>query len=419
VVDSQPLLGAGSLPDCLPNLAHGGAMAALDTYKENLCLWHCIAVHRGARADRRTKAARGLAKSFFKLKTLPTDCPKTSLDELDKVERHLNQGTAFSDWLGIRVYEPGRGEEVVWHLRRNPSASLTNILTIGIYEGHAFVIKDIARLAKNYACTHCRARFTQVWNLQCHFATCSAGKTVIDCPGERVEAPQTAFEKTFYPKDNASKESLVWLEREAKRRKIQIHHTMSGHGDERWVEHAPVDGYNHAMKTVFQYHGCHWHGCQKCYPQDHNKSIHCNNQTREDMYQATIKCTRFLREAGYQVIEAWVCEAGKIAADPLRAETKSYLQAILYNFEVYDNNNHPKEPTPALMIENVHVPISASVGDTLEREPTHICERDPAELVCKFMEELERGGKNIWAQVRVEFVPEDVHLLPKAQRKKN
>ena len=71
-----------------------------------------------------------------------------------------------------------------------------------------------------------------------------------------------------------------------------------------------------------------------------------------------------------------------------------------------------------LTIENTHVPISVSVGDTLEREPTHICERDPAEFVRKFMEELERRGKNIRAQVRGKFVPGDVLLLPKAQRQK-
>jgi len=65
---------------------------------------------------------------------------------LDKVEGHLNQGDVVSDWLGIRVYEPERREdgEVVWHHKRSPPANLTNILTIGIYEGHAFVIKDIA-----------------------------------------------------------------------------------------------------------------------------------------------------------------------------------------------------------------------------------------------------------------------------------
>ena len=49
------------------------------------------------------------------------------------------------------MYELERREdgEVVWHLRRSPLAKLTNILTIGIYEGLAFIIKDIENLAKN------------------------------------------------------------------------------------------------------------------------------------------------------------------------------------------------------------------------------------------------------------------------------
>ena len=171
-------------------------MVALDTYQDNLCLWRCIAVHRGARVDRSTKEARGLAKSFFKLKKMPAELPKTSLDDLS--------------------WEVGRIDDV-------------------------------------------------------------------DLP---------------------------------------------------------------------------------------------------------------------------------------KVETKSYPHVILYDFEAYGDNNHRKEPTPTLTIENAHVPISVSVGDTLEREPTHICERDPAELVRKFMEELERRGKNFQDQVRAEFVPEDVHLLPKAQREK-
>jgi hypothetical protein len=73
-----------------------------------------------------------LAKSFLKLSTTPNNIPKTSLDELDKVERHLNQRKQLLDWLGIRVYEPERQEngEILWHLRKNPSDKLKNILTI-------------------------------------------------------------------------------------------------------------------------------------------------------------------------------------------------------------------------------------------------------------------------------------------------
>ncbi|KAL9960025.1 hypothetical protein ACROYT_G033415 [Oculina patagonica] len=65
VRDRQPLLGTGPLPDWFRNLARGRPMVALDTYLDNLCLWRCIAVHQGARIDRSTAAARGLAKSFF------------------------------------------------------------------------------------------------------------------------------------------------------------------------------------------------------------------------------------------------------------------------------------------------------------------------------------------------------------------
>ena len=128
LLDRQPLLGTGPLPDWLRNLAHSRSMLALDTYKDNLCLWRCIAVYRGARPDRSTTAARELAKSFFNLIVTPNDCRKTSLDELEQVERHLNQKLAFSNWLGIRVYEPECvDDEVVWHIRRNPPAKLTNI----------------------------------------------------------------------------------------------------------------------------------------------------------------------------------------------------------------------------------------------------------------------------------------------------
>jgi len=132
-------------------------MVSLDVYNENLCLWRCLAVHRGAHTDRCTKVAQRLAQSFYKLEAIPPNFRKTSPDELDKVEAHLNEGSPVSSWLGIRVYEPERlvGGEVVWHLRINPNPKLKNVLTIGVYEGHTFLIKDIAKLTKTYACIHC------------------------------------------------------------------------------------------------------------------------------------------------------------------------------------------------------------------------------------------------------------------------
>ena len=130
-------------------------LTVLDTYRDNLCLWHFIAVHQGWRVDCCTQKARELAKGFFDCANVPRNIPKTSFNQLDKVERHQNKGKkAITEWIGIRVYEPIWCEDgkVEWHLRRNPPAKLKNILTIIIYEGHAFYIKGIETLANMYDC---------------------------------------------------------------------------------------------------------------------------------------------------------------------------------------------------------------------------------------------------------------------------
>ena len=203
VLDRQPLLGTGPLPDWLRNLSHSRNMLALDTYKDNLCLWRCIAVHRGSRPDRSTTAARELAKGFFNLKDAPQDCRKTSSDERDELEKHLNKKPIFKDWLGIRVYEPERLQngEVVWHLIRTPPAKLTNILTIGIYEGHAFIIRDITKIAKVYVCFHCRSRSTKACDLQRHIEKCAEGKTVIQCPAEKLNYHKQFLRRLFIQKN--------------------------------------------------------------------------------------------------------------------------------------------------------------------------------------------------------------------------
>ena len=88
VLDNQPMLGTGPLPDWLRNLAHGRKMVSLETFRDNMCVWRCIAVFQGARLDRCTQSARQLARGFFKLDIVL----RTYLDELDKVEGYLNKG---------------------------------------------------------------------------------------------------------------------------------------------------------------------------------------------------------------------------------------------------------------------------------------------------------------------------------------
>ena len=54
--------------------------------------------------------------------------------------RSLHQELPLADWLSIRDYEPERQEKgkILWHLRKNTSGKLKNIITVEIYEAHTF-----------------------------------------------------------------------------------------------------------------------------------------------------------------------------------------------------------------------------------------------------------------------------------------
>ena len=67
---------------------------------------------------------------------------------------------------------------------------------------------------------------------------------------------------------------------------------------------------------------------------------------------------------------------------------------IIYDFESWYDKKLRNEATASRTYEDNHVPISVSMGDTLEREPTYICNANPEELTRRFMEELERRGKS-------------------------
>jgi len=82
---------------------------------------------------------------------------------------------------------------------RNPSAEHKKIITIDVYAGHAFLIKDIKKLGKIYQCALCSQQFTKVCNLQRHDQTCKKGETTMICT-QLSELPQTAFQKAMYPK---------------------------------------------------------------------------------------------------------------------------------------------------------------------------------------------------------------------------
>ena len=422
ILDRHPLfLGLGRLPEWLRN-KHG--VLSLDTYEDNLCLFRCIAVHWGATPKRNMRKTRELEKSFF---TQRPDLRNRLTDKhLSLLEKHFKQG--------IAAYEvQPNGDFILTHVPANYDQVGIPLLNMGLYYGHAFLITDLKQVANTYTCGECQARFTQSCHLARHVANnCSRGQTKINCLNNRIKAPSSVYERAFYPEQTCSFVAIKWLEWEAKNRGIHIHHARCGHGGERKILGARVDGYHQESKTVFQFHGCLWHGCEKCYPEDRQKPVQQNTRqgkvisrldtekkpmNRKTAYELTLQRTQSLRKEGYRVVEKWEHEKPTPWANKHcpKVETETYPHAIVYDFESYQDTSKAVRPTSDLFYESEHVPISVSLADTLNPEPEYIVSRDPAELIRLFHQSLERRHTAIVADVVKEFSFSDTEGIPEKQ----
>ena len=422
ILDRHPLfLGLGRLPDWLRN-KHG--VLSLDTYEDNLCLFRCIAVHQGATPRRNMRKTRELENSFF---TQRPDLRNRLTDKhLSLLEKHFKQG--------IAAYEvQPNGDFILTHVPANYAQVGIPLLNMGLYYGHAFLITDLKQVANTYTCGDCQARFTKACNLARHVANnCSRGQTKINCPNNQIKSPSSAYERAFYPEQTCSFVAIKWLEWEAKNRGIHIHHARCGHGGERKILGARVDGYHQESKTVFQFHGCLWHGCEKCYPEERQKPVQQKTRqgkviprldtekkpmNRKTAYELTLQRTQSLRKEGYRVVEKWEHEKPTPWANTHcpKVETETYPHAIVYDFESYQDTSKAVRPTSDLFYESEHVPISVSLADTLNPEPEYIVSRDPAELIRLFHQSLERRHEAIVAAVVKEFSFSDTEGIPEKQ----
>ena len=422
ILDRHPLfLGLGRLPNWLRN-KHG--VLSLDTYNDNLCLFRCIAVHWGATPKRNKRKTLELEKSFF---TQRPDLRNRLTDKhLSLLEKHFKQGiAAYTVQLN--------GDFILTHVSANYDQVGIPLLNMGLYYGHAFLITDLKQVAGTYTCGECQARFTKSCHLVPHVANrCSRGQTKITCLNNRIKAPSSAYERAFYPEQTCSFVAIKWLEWEAKKRGIHIHHARCGHGGERQILGARVDGYHPESKTVFQFHGCLWHGCEKCYPEDRQKPVLQKTRqgkviprldtekqpmSRKTAYELTLMRTQFLRKEGYRVVEKWEHEKPTPWENTHcpKLETKTYPHAIVYDFESYQDTSKAVRPTSDLFYESEHVPISVSLADTLNPEPEYIVSRDPAELIRLFHQSLERRHTAIVADVVDKFPLPDIEGIPEKQ----
>ena len=111
--------------------------------------------------------------------------------------------------------------------------------------------------------------------------------------------------------------AVQWINCESDRTGCTIRHQANGR--EKRIGKLPVDGWCAETRTAYQFHGCFWHGCPKCY--DQNETNPKNNKTMATLLADTKKHTTYLRRH-VKVVEMWECDWKEKRKEP---DVKSFL----------------------------------------------------------------------------------------------
>lgn len=105
--------------------------------------------------------------------------------------------------------------------------------------------------------------------------------------------------------DNQSKIALEWLKYNEVIHNKHIHTVLDGReaqikvggGERRLISKlVKVDGYIESTKTVFEFSGCKFHGCPKCFPKE------------KKLLEETLKRNNTIKNSGYTLHHIWECE---------------------------------------------------------------------------------------------------------------
>ena len=196
--------------------------------------------------------------------------------------------------------------------------------------------KKLETLTEHWECAGCEQRFNRHDNYNRHVTEnlCSGGKTKLICHGGKFQHIMNSSEKIFYGGNTQfSYIGCRWIEKQSEVIGTHIHHALCGHGGERCIlidkNEVLVDGYEPKSKTVYQFHGCKWHGC----------SCLGSKRTKRDRqrYQETLAIEAKIKGLGYKVVSVWEHEKPQVSNIKLEKNSHSYPYFIVYDFEALLN----------------------------------------------------------------------------------
>ena len=113
-------------------------------------------------------------------------------------------------------------------------------------------------------------------------------------------------ENEFRAEQNV-KMATQWLEWEAHSRNINIRHEMNDIEKRIGEKRLPVDGFHGPSQTVFQFHGCYWHGHQ-CFLNEGKEMNDTRKKPMVELRKETENISAYIKDQGYNLVEMYECQ---------------------------------------------------------------------------------------------------------------
>lgn len=123
--------------------------------------------------------------------------------------------------------------------------------------------------------------------------------------GKFKQLPKTHLRGANCPKcmPQYSKKAVECLEYIAKKDNIFIQHAENDNEFRIPTTRYRADGYCTATNTVFEFHGCMWHGCIDCFKP--SQICPMTHTLMAELYVQTQKKERIIKELGYNLVTIW------------------------------------------------------------------------------------------------------------------
>jgi len=121
-------------------------------------------------------------------------------------------------------------------------------------------------------------------------------------------------EHGYTPVSNFSHKSIAWLNYVAVEKKVNIQHAQNG-GEKKFGPYH-CDGYDPSTNTIYEFHGCYFHGCPKCFtPETFNVVI---QSTMKSIYARHCNRIKYLKSCCNHLVEIWECEFDRQAQNDIQ-----------------------------------------------------------------------------------------------------